>query len=48
MIDISNTMLALSEDSATQEEIQDVARCLRTLYSTPLGSQEGDRSLCKR
>lgn len=45
MIDISNTMLALSEDSATQEEIQDVARCLRTLYSTPLGSQEGDRSL---
>ena len=38
-------MLALSEDSATQEEIQDVARCLRTLYSTPLGSQEGDRSL---
>ena len=46
MIDISNTMLALSEDSATQEEIQDVARCLRTLYSTPLGSQVGDRSLC--
>ena len=45
MIDISNTMLALSEDSATREEIQDVARCLRTLYSTPLGSQEGDRSL---
>jgi phage baseplate assembly protein W len=45
MIDISNTMLALSEDSATQEKIQDVARCLRTLYSTPLGSQEGDRSL---
>lgn len=45
MIDISNTMLALSEDSATQEEIQDVARCLRTLYSTPLGSQEGDRGL---
>lgn len=45
MIDISNTMLALSEDSATQKEIQDVARCLRTLYSTPLGSQEGDRSL---
>ena len=41
----SNTMLALSEDSATQKEIQDVARCLRTLYSTPLGSQEGDRSL---
>ena len=45
MIDISSTVLALSEDSATQEEVQDVARCLRTLYSTPLGSQEGDRSL---
>ena len=45
MSDISITMLALSEDSATHEEIQDVARCLRTLYSTPLGSQEGDRSL---
>ena len=25
MIDISNTMLALSEDSATQEEIQDLS-----------------------
>ena len=32
MIDISNTMLALSEDSATQKEIQDVARCLRILH----------------
>ena len=41
MIDISSTVLALSEDSAAQEEAQDVAR----LYSTPLGSQEGDRSL---
>ena len=45
MIDISSTVLALSEDSAAQEEVQDVTQCLRTLYSTPLGSQEGDRSL---
>ena len=37
MIDISSTVLALSEDSAAQEEVQDVTQCLRTLYSTPLG-----------
>ena len=36
MIDIGSTVLALSEDSAAQEEVQDVTRCLRTLYSTPL------------
>ena len=29
MIDISSTMLELSNDRATQEEAQDVARCLR-------------------
>ena len=40
MIDINSTVLALSEDSATQEEVQDVARCLRTLYSTPIGSRK--------
>lgn len=45
MIDISSTMLELSKDSATQEEVQDVARCLRTLYSTPVGTLEGDREL---
>lgn len=45
MIDISSTMLELSNDRATQEEAQDVARCLRTLYSTPVGSLEGDRLL---
>jgi hypothetical protein len=32
MIDISSTVLALSEDSAAQEEVQDVTQCLRTLY----------------
>lgn len=42
---ISSTMLELSNDRATQEEVQDVARCLRTLYSTPVGSLEGDRLL---
>lgn len=36
MIDISSTVLALSEDSAAQEEVQDVTQCLRTLYSTLL------------
>ena len=45
MIDISSTMLELSNDRATQEEVQDVARCLRTLYCTPVGSLEGDRLL---
>ena len=45
MIDISSTMLELSNDRATQEEAQDVARCLRTLYCTPVGSLEGDRCL---
>lgn len=45
MIDISSTMLELSNDRATQEEAQDVARCLRTLYCTPVGSLEGDRLL---
>lgn len=45
MIDISSTMIELSNDRATQEEVQDVARCLRTLYSTPVGSLEGDRLL---
>lgn len=45
MIDISSTMLELSNDRTTQEEAQDVARCLRTLYCTPVGSLEGDRLL---
>ena len=45
MIDISSTVLALSEDSAAQEEVQDVTQCLRTLYSTPLGQSGGDRAL---
>lgn len=27
MIDISSTMIELSNDRATQEEVQDVARC---------------------
>lgn len=45
MIDINSTLVELSDDSATQEEVQDVAQCLRTLYSTPIGSQEGDRTL---
>lgn len=45
MIDIGSTMIELSNDSATQSEVQDVAQCLRTLYSTPVGSLEGDRLL---
>lgn len=45
MIDIGSTMIELSNDSATQSEVQDIAQCLRTLYSTPVGSLEGDRLL---
>ncbi len=45
MIDIGSTLLALSEDGTTQEEAEDVARCLRVLYSTQVGTQEGDREL---
>ena len=47
MIDISKTVLALSvaPDEVTQEELQDIDECLRVLYTTPMGSQEGDRRL---
>ena len=47
MIDISKTVLALSVAPAevTQEELQDIDECLRVLYTTPMGSQEGDRRL---
>ncbi len=45
MIDISSTVLEMEQNSATQEEIQDIAECLRILCSTPIGSQEGDRTL---
>lgn len=47
MIDISKTVLALSvaPDNVTQEELRDIDECLRVLYTTPMGSQEGDRRL---
>ena len=45
MIDFSSTVVELSGDSEKQKEVQDIAKCLRTLYSTPIGSQEGDREL---
>lgn len=45
MIDISSTMLELSNDRATQEEVQDVARCLRTLYCTPWAAWKGTACL---
>lgn len=47
MIDVKGTMLALSTapDTATQEELKDIDECLRVLYTTPAGSQEGDRRL---
>lgn len=47
MIDISRTTLALSTapDTATQEELKDIDECLKVLYATPAGSQEGDRRL---
>ena len=41
----SSTVVELSGDSEKQKEVQDIAKCLRTLYSTPIGSQEGDRKL---
>ena len=43
MIDFSSTVVELSGDSEKQKEVQDIAKCLRTLYSPPIGSQEGDR-----
>ena len=45
MIDFSSTVVELSGYSEKQKEVQDIAKCLRTLYSTPIGSQEGDREL---
>lgn len=45
IIDFSSTVVELSGDSEKQKEVQDIAKCLRTLYSTPIGSQEGDREL---
>lgn len=45
MIDIGSTVLEVSRDSETQKEIEDVARCLHVLYTTPMGSQEGNRLL---
>ena len=48
MIDFSSTVVELSGDSEKQKEVQDIAKCLRTLYSTPIGSQEGDRELGMR
>lgn len=47
MIDVSGATLALSAapDTVTQEELQDINECLRVLYTTPAGSQEGDRRL---
>ena len=45
MIDFSSTVVELSGDSEKQKEVQDIAKCLRTLYSPPIGSQEGDREL---
>ena len=47
MIDITKTTLALTAapDTATQEELRDIDECLRILYTTPAGTQEGDRRL---
>lgn len=47
MIDISKTILALSvaPDDVTQAELRDIEECLRVLYTTPMGTQEGDRRL---
>ena len=36
MIDFSSTVVELSGDSEKQKEVQDIAKCLRTLYSTCL------------
>lgn len=45
MIDISSTVLEMEKDGTTQEEVQDIAECLRILCATPIGTQEGDRTI---
>lgn len=42
-ISISDTVLEAVDSNVTQEEMEDIANCLLTLYTTPVGSQEGAR-----
>ena len=42
MIDFSSTVVELSGDSEKQKEVQDIAKCLRTLYSTPIGTENSE------